>query len=383
MSEELNLLRRRFDRERLARKQAENIAEVKSRELFVKSQELEKTAGAERKARREVELLLRAFESFTSSLNTNEIIGHLYRYVDSAIPGRRITIYIREGEWFQVASSENSCSGNLFDLSVTSSSKKLFQFSELKSPVVIENLQANEMVHGFRYYDDTRSAMIIPLSFQGRIIGYLTVESCKEGEIFQDTEIQIAQALANEAAISLENARLFQDIEKLSTTDPLTGSYNRRYFNDAAQKLLKLSNRHQRPLSALMLDIDYFKKVNDTYGHDIGDDVLKKVAQTCQRLTRETDLFARFGGEEFCFLFPETSSSEAPIIAEKIRDAIAKLEMEANGIKFSITASFGVSEYVPNENSVENVIKRCDEALYEAKRKGRNCVLTNLKSMTS
>jgi len=108
---------------------------------------------------------------------------------------------------------------------------------------------------------------------------------------------------------------------------------------------------------------------------DIGDDVLKKVAQTCQRLTRETDLSARYGGEEFCFLFPETNSKEALIIAEKLRTAIAKLEMEANGQKFSITASFGISECDHNEDSLESLIKRSDEALYEAKRKGRNCAV--------
>ena len=128
-----------------------------------------------------------------------------------------------------------------------------------------------------------------------------------------------------------------------------------------------------------MLDIDYFKKVNDTYGHDIGDEVPKKVAQTCQRLTRETDLSARYGGEEFCFLFPQTNSSQALIIAEKLRSAIAGLEMEANGQKFSITASFGVSECDHNEDSLESMIKRSDEALYEAKRKGRNRAVVDTK----
>jgi len=378
MSEELNLLRRRYERERLARKQAESIAEVKSRELFIKGQELEKTAEAEKKARREIELLLRAFESFTSRLNTPDIVDHLYRYVDSAMQSHRITVYLRKGDWFRAVISENGISGNRVEGNMVPSSERLFQFNELKDPVVIENAQDNETVHGFPFCDDTRSAMIIPISFQRRIIGYLTVENSKEERVFVEAEVRIAQALANEAAISLENARLFQEVEKLSTTDPLTGSKNRRYFDKEARRLFRLSIRHQRPLSALMLDIDYFKKVNDTYGHDIGDDVLKKVAQTCQRLTRETDLIARFGGEEFCFLFPETSSSEALTIAEKLRTAIARLEMEANGQKFSITASFGVSECVHNEDSLERLIKRCDEALYEAKRRGRNCVVTKI-----
>jgi len=178
---------------------------------------------------------------------------------------------------------------------------------------------------------------------------------------------RIAEAISRELFIKS------QKLEKLSITDPLTGSNNRRYFYGAGRNLFKLSIRHKRSLSALMLDIDYFKKVNDTYGHDIGDDVLKKVAQTCQRFIRETDLSARYGGEEFCFLFPEANSSQALIIAEKLRVALSKLELEANGKNISITASFGVSECDPNEDSLESLIKKSDEALYKAKRKGRNC----------
>jgi diguanylate cyclase (GGDEF)-like protein len=372
MSEELNLLRRRFERERLARKQAESIAEMKSRELFVKSQELEKIAKAEQKSRHEVELLLRAFESFTSKLNINEIIDYLSHYVDSAISCDSITIYIRKEEGFQLVSRKDGIAENLTTGNMIPSSENLFQFKELKNPVVIENVQNDDSVQSFRFCDNTCSAMIIPLSFQLGIIGYLIVENRKEGGVFVDAEVRIAQALANEAAIALENARLFQEVEKLSTTDPLTGLNNRRYFNEAAQKLFNLSIRYKRSLSAFMLDIDYFKKVNDTYGHDIGDEVLRRVAQTCQRLMRVTDLSARYGGEEFCFLFPETNSRGAFIIAEKLRKAIAKMEIEVNGQTFSITASLGVSECDHKEDSLEQLIKRSDQALYEAKRKGRD-----------
>jgi diguanylate cyclase (GGDEF)-like protein/PAS domain S-box-containing protein len=172
-----------------------------------------------------------------------------------------------------------------------------------------------------------------------------------------------------------DRTKLILELEKLSTTDPLTGAKNRRYFNEAARKLFNLSIRHKRSLSALMLDIDNFKKVNDTYGHEFGDDVLKKVAQTCQKLVRKTDLSARYGGEEFCFFFPETNANEAFNLAEKLRAAIANLEMKANDRKFSITASFGISECIHDEDSLESLIKRSDEALYEAKRNGKNCAV--------
>ena len=169
---------------------------------------------------------------------------------------------------------------------------------------------------------------------------------------------------------------MIQELRKLSATDPLTGAFNRRYFDTAAQRLFKLSVRHRHPLSALMLDIDYFKNVNDTYGHDIGDMVLKKVFGTCQRLTRDTDLIARYGGEEFCFLFPETGVRGTRIVAEKLRAAIAELDLAADGQHFSITASFGIATCDHETDSLEGLIKRSDDALYEAKRKGRNCVVS-------
>ncbi len=194
---------------------------------------------------------------------------------------------------------------------------------------------------------------------------------------FERERLARKQAEKIAEATSRELFLLNQKLEKLSITDPLTDCYNRRHFNETASKVYMLSTRHERPLSALMLDLDYFKKVNDTYGHNIGDDVLKKVAHTCQLFIRETDLFARYGGEEFCFLFPETNATHAIIIAEKLRTAIANLEMKANGAKFFITASLGVSENDHKEDSLERLIKRSDEALYEAKRSGRNCVVVS------
>ena len=214
---------------------------MKSRELFVKGQELERTAEAEQKSRHEIELLLRAFESFSSGLNTAEIVNHLFRYVDSAVPCHRMTVYLRRIEGFRVFRREAGTSAKRIEETVDPSSEALFQFEELREPVIIENVRQDEDHHDFPFHDDTCSAMIIPLSFQHHITGYLAVENRKDRDIFEDADVRIVQALANEAAISLENARLFQEVEKLSTTDPLTGLHNRRYFNEQARKLVGLS----------------------------------------------------------------------------------------------------------------------------------------------
>ena len=124
-----------------------------------------------------------------------------------------------------------------------------------------------------------------------------------------------------------------------------------------------------------MLDIDFFKKVNDTYGHDFGDKVLIAVAKVCKKNMRETDFLARFGGEEFCFLFPETDLNSAALIAERIRHAISQLEFDAEKNSFSVTVSIGVSKLLDSNDNMENMLKRSDDCLYKAKETGRNSVV--------
>ena len=124
-----------------------------------------------------------------------------------------------------------------------------------------------------------------------------------------------------------------------------------------------------------MLDIDFFKKVNDTYGHDFGDKVLIAVAKASRNQLRKTDLLARFGGEEFCFLFAETDLNGAALIAERIRLAISKLEFHFEKIRFSVTVSIGVSGLLDSNDNMENMIKRSDTSLYKAKENGRNRIV--------
>lgn len=124
-----------------------------------------------------------------------------------------------------------------------------------------------------------------------------------------------------------------------------------------------------------MWDIDFFQRVNDTYGHDFGDKVLISVAKECKRHLRETDLLARFGGEEFCFLFPETDLNNAALVAERIRLAISKLEFESEKNRLSVTVSIGVSKLQDSNDNIENMLKRSDESLYKAKENGRNRVI--------
>lgn len=161
-----------------------------------------------------------------------------------------------------------------------------------------------------------------------------------------------------------------EELKLLSITDPLTQIYNRTKFHQALEEEIKRQRRYETDLTAIMLDIDHFKPINDTYGHDVGDKILVSLVEVVKQCIRETDIFSRWGGEEFLVLLPHTSLDNAARLAERIRVKVMKSNFEVVG---SVTCSFGVSELLP-EDTDETFIKRVDNALYESKRNGRNRV---------
>jgi len=166
-----------------------------------------------------------------------------------------------------------------------------------------------------------------------------------------------------------------EKLKKLAITDSLTGLYNRRYFTEIAAEIFELERRENDTLSVIMLDIDKFKKVNDTYGHQAGDMVITRLASVLENMKRESDVVSRYGGEEFILLLPKTSVDGAYILAERIRHEIEEISVTLDdGREIKFTVSLGVAEVDYGEDhTIETVIKRADDALYQAKASGRNC----------
>ncbi len=162
--------------------------------------------------------------------------------------------------------------------------------------------------------------------------------------------------------------------QKMATQDYLTGVSNRRYFMERAQEELIRANRYKHPLTFMMMDIDHFKRINDTYGHHAGDQVLKNVASICTDNLRVHDLFGRIGGEEFSAMLPETNLNDAMVVAERIRKSIEEAEWAIDGKKVSCTISIGMSQLNDDSETLDNLMKKADEALYLAKSSGRNCI---------
>ena len=165
-----------------------------------------------------------------------------------------------------------------------------------------------------------------------------------------------------------------EELHTLSITDGLTNIYNRRYFFEVSQSLISLALREEKRLSLLMLDIDYFKRVNDTYGHEAGDYILISVVKDIESIVRESDIFARVGGEEFTILLNDTPMSGARVIAQKIRAAIEEKKFVYNSKLISMSVSIGIAELNQEESTIEELYKEADTQLYIAKEAGRNRV---------
>jgi two-component system cell cycle response regulator len=168
-----------------------------------------------------------------------------------------------------------------------------------------------------------------------------------------------------------------EENRRLSVTDPLTGAYNRRYLMEQLPHELERSARYSHPLSLLMCDVDHFKKMNDTNGHQAGDEVLKAVVTTLKQNIRSTDWVARYGGEEFVIVLPETTTANATKVADTLREHLAKLPIAFNDRMLSVTASFGVAGWstgVPADASLDALIANCDAGVYDSKAQGRNKV---------
>lgn len=171
-----------------------------------------------------------------------------------------------------------------------------------------------------------------------------------------------------------EYKRLQSHLENMANTDSLTGLSNRQAFLHRAEKEFSRARRYARPLSAVMIDVDHFKAINDRYGHAVGDTVLRQVSAICQCNLRGSDLLGRIGGEEFVLLLPDTPLSNAIYVAERMREQLAKTPIDIDGLVITTTASFGVASISDNDINFNGVLERADVAMYHAKHDGRNKV---------
>lgn len=215
------------------------------------------------------------------------------------------------------------------------------------------------------------SMLVLPLLVHERPLGTLVL-GARRNNAFGDAVRPTLEVLASHVAVSLANARMVKRLEELATSDGLTGLYNKRAMLDMAETKLAAARRFSRKLSIMVVDLDHFKKVNDTHGHDIGDVVLKGLGAILRKTKRSTDVVARFGGEEFVLLCEETDREGAVLLAERIREELQKTAFPIPDGSIGVTCSIGVATYPEAGQDWETLFKAADEALYVSKRSGRN-----------
>ena len=221
--------------------------------------------------------------------------------------------------------------------------------------------------------DKARSVLVLPLVRGEQVLGTVTLASSR-AKAFPPAAREMLRVISHQVGVSLQNARMYQSMEERATTDGLTGLTNHRAFQERLEHLHALAERTGQKFSIILTDIDHFKSVNDTYGHPVGDAVLKRVAAIFTQHARKVDIVARYGGEEFVLVLPDTDGEGAAVFANRLREEIAAQSMTSDNGSFSITLSLGVAEFPGDGLERHELIEKADQALYYCKEHGRNRV---------
>lgn len=220
---------------------------------------------------------------------------------------------------------------------------------------------------------EAESLLVLPLVRGDQVLGAITLASGRERQYPPQTR-EMLRVISHQVAVSVDNARMYESMEQLATTDGLTGLTNHRSFQQRLAQLHDLCERAGRPYSLILTDIDHFKSINDTYGHPVGDQVLRRVAGILKGRSRRVDIVARYGGEEFVLVLPDTDARGAETFANDLREEIAAQVMSSEHGSFSVTISMGVAEFPHDDRGRAGLVEKADQALYFCKEHGRNCV---------
>lgn len=251
--------------------------------------------------------------------------------------------------------------------------------SAIKNKVVVSPRYIADPAWGISIFDsdsrllNAQSLAVLPLIFGETCVGLAVLIAGRKGA-FEPGALAMAKILSHQVAAALQNARLYDAMQRKATTDGLTGLTNHRSFQERLDQAIAAVERNPQPLSLILTDIDHFKKVNDNYGHPVGDSVLRRVADILQKVARKNDVVARYGGEEFVILLPGSDANCAYHLAERLREQVQETIMLSDQGSFQVTLSLGIAEYRVDARTRSELVDRADQALYWGKRAGRNCV---------
>ncbi|MDP2682984.1 MAG: diguanylate cyclase [Deltaproteobacteria bacterium] len=336
--------------------------------------------------KKNLETIFDVTKTISSMLKTEEVLYTIVKRVADITGAVRCSIVLisQEDIGYVLASHESPTIKEIkLDLNKY---PEIREALKSKRPVVIEDISRHPLMAEVKDLVkdlDRMNVLVLPIIWEEEVIGTLFLRTRRLGKGFTEKDINLCQIIAQSAYHAIKNARLFEEVSKekeemktLAITDSLTEVYNHNFFYTRLEEEFNRTVRYETPISLIMMDIDDFKRINDTYGHRTGDHVLKEVADMIKKLVRKTDIVARYGGEEFSVILPHTNLDGAEEEAERIREAISS-HAYANLTKETITISLGVVSY-PSGKTIMNAgdfVNLADTALYEAKRSGKNKVV--------
>jgi diguanylate cyclase (GGDEF)-like protein len=258
-------------------------------------------------------------------------------------------------------------------LSLNLPADKLLQLAPGFSPSLLQadNLPP-EAPDRMRQWIEQGQALLVPLIAAGHSTGLMLLLRLSPSPPFNSQAADMALTIGQSVAASLDNAKLYAQMERMAITDSLTNLYNRRGLTQLGQREIERARRFDRSFSVLMLDLDHFKQLNDSYGHPAGDEVLHQLADLLGQLVRSIDVVARYGGEEFALLLPECHFDCAQVVAERLRQAIASTSFSTSAGDLNLTISLGIASGSNLPLELESLLEAADRALYAAKEAGRN-----------
>lgn len=327
---------------------------------------------------------------FSSTLNPKEVLFLVVKKLAEIIKAKRCSILSINPDNRRYADVISTFE----DPDITDLKIDLQKYPEIrkalnsKKMIIIKDVQKDPLMKDVKELIapiGIRSIVVIPVIFRDEVIGTLLLRTSRNRRSFTKREIALCIALANVSANALYNALLYEKLnrektrlERFAITDYLTGIYNIRYFYHRMEEEFSRAVRYRMPLSCIMFDIDHFKKVNDSFGHRVGDIILREFAQLVKTHTRRSDVFARYGGEEFILLLPQTSVKGAVAEAERIRIAIKGHQFDAIRKKIDIAVSIGIA-CSPGKKikNYDDLINLADNAMFAAKKKGRDRIVVS------
>jgi len=365
-------------------KNRENLFKVLelSNQLEKSNKALSKERDQLKKWNDDLSQLYQLNQKLSESLNLDEVIDSLMKNIKKIVPYDIACLYLKGWKESRVEADRGKWSRFIAEIAEETRQDGI-RFTKSKRNI------ADSMA---RY---GQSEVLIPLEVGKNKIGILRLIRIPKGPsgkksgfalkslesqpstLFYDYQSRVLSMISAPLAIAVRNAEMYRQVEELAVKDPLTNVLNRRAFTGILEREFRRASRYNTPITLMVLDLDYFKKVNDTYGHLVGDNVLREVAKICQGSLRDIDVLVRYGGEEFVILLPGTNLQEGMVVANRVKGRMEQHRFDAGVHDISVTVSIGIAHYpaLPIIRTPETLFLQADQALYAAKRAGRNCIM--------